>query len=65
MIYYENGSIETVLNPGGLYPAKDTVSGIWKHESGVLEKGSWSFIVDQGSEKDEIVILGEKGEITL
>ena len=27
--------------------------------------GSWSFIVDQTSVKDEIVITGEKGSITL
>ena len=52
-------------NFSGLYPAEDTVSGTWVHESGVLGTGSWSFIVDQGSEEDEIVIVGEKGEISL
>lgn len=52
-------------NFGGLYPAEDTVSGNWVHESGVMGAGSWSFIVEKGSEKDEIVILGEQGEIKL
>ena len=52
-------------NLGGLYPAEDTVSGTWVHESGVVGTGSWSFIIDQASEKDEIVITGEKGSITL
>jgi predicted dehydrogenase len=52
-------------NFGGLYPAEDTVSGTWVHESGVIGTGSWSFIVEKGSEKDDIVILGDKGEITL
>jgi len=53
------------VNLGGHYPAEDTVSGTWRHESGVIGSGSWSFIVDKDSEKDEIVIIGEKGTITL
>jgi predicted dehydrogenase len=53
------------MNLAGLYPAEDTVSGTWIHESGVVGTGSWSFIVDQHSVKDEIVITGEKGSITL
>jgi len=52
-------------NLGGLYTAEDTVSGTWVHESGVIGSGSWSFIVDSGSEMDEIEIIGEKGKITL
>jgi len=52
-------------NLGGLYPAEDTVSGTWLHESGVVGTGSWSFIVDKHSVTDEIVITGEKGHITL
>jgi len=53
------------VNLGGLYAAEDTVSGTWIHESGVIGSGSWSFIVDKNSEKDEIEIIGEKGKITL
>ncbi|MDX1284377.1 MAG: Gfo/Idh/MocA family oxidoreductase [Draconibacterium sp.] len=52
-------------NLAGLYPAEDTVSGTWKHESGVIGTGSWCFVVDEKSEKDEINVVGEKGELTL
>ncbi len=53
------------LNIAGLYPAEDTVTGTWKHESGVLGSGSWCFVVDENSVKDEIEIIGEKGKIIL
>lgn len=52
-------------NQAGLYPAEDTVSGFWKHESGVVGTGSWCFVVDEISETDEIKIIGESGEISL
>ncbi|MCK5729894.1 MAG: Gfo/Idh/MocA family oxidoreductase [Draconibacterium sp.] len=52
-------------NIAGLYPAEDTVSGTWKHESGVVGSGSWCFVVDENSETDEIEIVGENGNITL
>ncbi len=53
------------VNLGGLYAAEDTVSGTWRHESGVIGSGSWSFVVDKNSEKDEIEMIGDKGKITL
>lgn len=52
-------------NKAGLYPAEDTVTGTWKHQSGVSGTGSWCFVVDKSSEKDEIEIIGEKGKIIL
>ena len=52
-------------NLAGLYPAEDTVSGTWKHESGIIGTGSWCFVVNESSEKDEIVIIGEEGQISL
>ena len=52
-------------NLGGLYPAEDTVSGSWKHESGVSGSGQWSFIADKDSEEDEIEIIGKEGTIRL
>lgn len=52
-------------NLAGLYPAEDTVSGTWKHESGVIGTGSWCFVVNEKSEKDNIQIIGDKGEISL
>ena len=53
------------LNIAGLYPAEDTVSASWKHESGVIGTGSWCFVVDKHSETDSIEFTGEKGNITL
>ena len=55
----------TASNIAGLYPAEDTVSASWKHESGVIGSGIWSFVVDKNSEDDSIQIVGEAGEITL
>ena len=52
-------------NLAKLYPAEDTVSGTWKHESGVIGTGSWCFVVDEKSETDEIEIIGESGNISL
>lgn len=52
-------------NQAGLYPAEDTVSGTWKHESGVTGSGNWCFVADKNSTQDYIQIIGEKGEITL
>ncbi len=52
-------------NLAGLYPAEDTVSGTWVHESGVVGTGSWCFVVDKNSVEDIIEIIGEKGKISL
>ncbi len=52
-------------NMKGLYPAEDTVTGVWKHESGVNGSGSWCFVADESSFADEITITCEKGEIML
>ena len=49
----------------GLYPAEDTVSGTWRHESGVIGTGSWCFVVGRNSSIDNIQIIGEEGEINL
>lgn len=55
----------TASNRAGLYPAEDTVSASWKHESGVVGSGSWCFVVPEGSEEDQLQIVGETGEINL
>jgi len=52
-------------NLAELYPAEDTVSGTWKHESGVVGSGSWCFVVDEKAETDVIEITGESGQISL
>ncbi len=53
------------MNIGGFYSAEDSVTGTWIHKSGVLGSGSWCFVVDKNSVKDEIEIIGESGKITL
>lgn len=53
------------VNLAGLYPAEDTVSGTWKHASGVVGTGSWCFVVGKESVADIIEIIGEKGQISL
>lgn len=52
-------------NRAGLYAAEDTVSACWSHESGVTGSGSWCFVAGAGSERDELTILCEHGEIRL
>ena len=52
-------------NIAGLYPPEDSVAGTWIHKSGVLGSGSWCFVVDKNSVKDEIEIIGEKGKIII
>ena len=53
------------VNQAGLYPAEDTVTGTWQHDSGVTGTGSWCFVTDESSEKDIIEIIGENGRISL
>jgi predicted dehydrogenase len=52
-------------NRAGLYPAEDTVTGVWKHASGITGSGSWCFVGNDVSSDDKIIITGEKGEIVL
>ncbi|TKD65372.1 Gfo/Idh/MocA family protein [Flavobacterium sp. ASW18X] len=49
------------INQQGLYTAKDAISGVWEHANGVLGTGTWNFATHEP--KDEVVILGENGEI--
>jgi 1,5-anhydro-D-fructose reductase (1,5-anhydro-D-mannitol-forming) len=48
-------------NQQGLYAAYDAITGSWLHENGVTGSGSWIF--GARMPKDEVVILGSKGEI--
>jgi predicted dehydrogenase len=52
-------------NMAGFYPAEDTVTGTWKHESGITGSGSWCFVADKSADCDRITITGEKGEIMI
>jgi predicted dehydrogenase len=55
----------TAANLAGLYPAEDTVSATWKHQSGVIGSGSWCFVVDKSQFTDEIEIIGDSGKIVI
>ncbi|WP_339921823.1 Gfo/Idh/MocA family oxidoreductase [uncultured Cyclobacterium sp.] len=50
-------------NQSGSYSAEDIVLGNFSFESGILGTGSWCFTTGETSQKDEIVIIGDKGEI--
>ena len=49
-------------NKAGLYKAEDFVQGSIELENGIICKGLWDFSID-GEEKDEFLIIGEKGTI--
>jgi predicted dehydrogenase len=50
-------------NRGGLYKAEDTVSAIFRFESGVIASGSWCFVTDAGTRQDIVEIVGTKGRL--
>ena len=49
-------------NKAGLYKAEDYVKGSIELENGIICKGLWDFSIN-GEEKDEFLIIGEKGTI--
>jgi len=49
-------------NKAGLYKAEDYVQGSIELENGIICKGLWDFSIN-GEEKDEFLIIGEKGTI--
>ena len=49
-------------NKAGLYKAEDFVQGTIELENGIVCKGLWDFSIN-GEEKDEFLIIGEKGTI--
>jgi predicted dehydrogenase len=51
------------MNQAGLYPAEDIVTGSFVFDSGVIGNGIWCFTLSEYSEKDEILIEGDKGTI--
>lgn len=52
----------TSTNKAGLYKAEDFVQGTIELESGIVCKGLWDFSIN-GEEKDEFLIICEKGTI--
>jgi len=51
-------------NQAKLYNAPDTVSLSMKFKSGIVGSGSWCFTVPENAQKDECVLIGEKGTIS-
>ena len=52
----------TSTNKARLYKAEDFVQGTIELENGIVCKGLWDFSIN-GEEKDEFLIIGEKGTI--
>ena len=51
------------VNRAGLYAVEDTVTGIFKFESGVIASGTWCFVTEPNAREDIIEITGTKGKI--
>ncbi|MEC3908171.1 Gfo/Idh/MocA family oxidoreductase [Tamlana sp. 2201CG12-4] len=49
------------LNQQNLYSAKDAVSAVWKHDSGITGSGVWNFGCNE--HLDHVTIYGNKGHI--
>lgn len=64
---YILGPIKTVSghasNQAKLYKAADIITSSFVFENGVMGSGSWCFTVDEISQKDELTIIGSKGQI--
>lgn len=65
---YILGPIKSVSGYAGnqarLYKAADIITSSFVFEGGMLGSGSWCFTVDKVSQKDELTIIGSKGQIS-
>ncbi len=52
-----------VENRAGLYKPADTVSAEFLFQNGVKGSGKWDFVSPETDIKDEIIIVGEEGEL--
>jgi len=50
-------------NNAGLYEPADTISAEFTFQDGVKCYGEWNFVANETEVKDEIIILGEEGEL--
>lgn len=50
-------------NRAGLYKAEDTVTAVFRFNSGVIASGTWCFVTDEGTREDVVEIVGTKGRI--
>lgn len=49
-------------NQGGLYSAKDAITGSWVHKNGITGDGCWNF--GTSHREDKVEIFGAEGKIT-
>ncbi|GAH00841.1 unnamed protein product, partial [marine sediment metagenome] len=66
---YALGPIQFVsgyaANQAGLYKAADIITSSFVFENGILGTGSWCFTVDKIAEKDQMTIVGSKGQLRI
>ncbi|MBQ9668151.1 MAG: Gfo/Idh/MocA family oxidoreductase [Prevotella sp.] len=51
-------------NRAHLYTAEDSVSAVFRFESGVPGSGSWCFVGHESAEADRILVIGERGSLS-
>ena len=51
-------------NRGQLYAAEDSVSAVFRFESGLPGSGSWCFVAHESAREDRIQIIGNRGSIS-
>ena len=51
-------------NRGQLYGAEDSVSAVFRFESGLPGSGSWCFVAHESAREDRIQIIGNQGSIS-
>lgn len=51
-------------NRAHLYNVEDTVSAVFKFDSGVVGSGSWCFIGHQSAKEDKVEVIGDRGMLS-
>jgi len=51
-------------NRAHLYTAEDSVSAVFRFESGVPGSGSWCFVGHESARADRILVIGERGSLS-
>lgn len=51
-------------NRGGLYSAEDSVSAVFRFESGLPGSGSWCFVAHESAREDRIQLIGNNGSVS-
>ena len=52
-------------NRGGLYNTEDTISACFQFENGLVGSGSWCFVAHESVKEDRIVVVGDKGSLSV